>query len=207
MKDLYDKHVLPHLIDLACGMKAVVRERKKIIPKAYGQVLEVGIGTGLNLPWYDQANITKLYGLDPAVQMNSKAKARSTEAGLAVELVPLSAETIPVGDGFYDTVVSTYTLCSIPDVASALKEMYRVLKPGGLFLFSEHGSSPDPKVHRMQVALTPMWKVIAGGCHLDRDALALIREAGFEVADMEQRYLKGPRIMTWVTTGHAYKPL
>lgn len=199
----YENHVLPLLIDCACGMKAVRQERAKLIPQARGRVLEVGIGTGLNLPHYDAANIQTLQGLDPACAMHAKATQRMQAAGLKVELIPLSAEKIPAADGSYDTIVCTFTLCSIPDAASALLEMRRVLAPGGRLLFCEHGRAPEPEVQRWQDRLTPMWKQFAGGCHLNRDVPSMLTTGGFKIGEMQQKYLKGPRPMTWVTSGWA----
>lgn len=199
----YDNHVLPLLIDCACGMKAVRCERAKLIPQAKGRVLEVGIGTGLNLPHYDAGRIESLQGLDPACAMHAKAKQRMHAAGLTVELIPLSAEKIPAADASYDTIVCTFTLCSIPDAASALLEMRRVLAPAGRLLFCEHGRAPQPEVQRWQDRLTPMWKQLAGGCHLNRDVPAMLTAGGFKIGAMEQQYLKGPRPLTWVSSGWA----
>ncbi|MES2681919.1 MAG: methyltransferase domain-containing protein [Pseudomonadota bacterium] len=199
----YENHVLPLLIDCACGMKAVRHERARLIPQARGRVLEVGIGTGLNLPHYDANRIESLQGLDPACAMQAKAKQRMKAAGLAVELIPLSAEKIPAADACYDTVVCTFTLCSIPDAVSALIEMRRVLAPGGRLLFCEHGRAPEPEVQRWQDRLTPIWKQCAGGCHLNRDVPGMLTAGGFSIGEMEQKYLKGPRPMTWVSSGWA----
>jgi len=201
--NLYDRYVLPVLIDLACGIEPVQRQRAKIVPRAQGRVLEIGIGTGRNLPFYDHAKLEKLYGLDPALQMHRKARQRMREAGLEVELVDLPAERIPMDDASFDTVLTTFTLCTIPDAAAALREMRRVLKPQGRLLFCEHGAAPDPSVRRWQDRLTPIWKPIAGGCHLNRDIPGLLREGGFRVLDLEQLYLPGPRPLTYNYWGSA----
>lgn len=203
LKALYEHHLLPGLIDCACGMKAVNRERAKVVPLAHGRVLEIGIGTGHNLPYYDAAKLTSLCGLDPAAQMQPKARGRMAAAGLAVELLALSAETIPAADAHFDCIVCTFTLCTIPDPVAALREMRRVLKPDGLLLFSEHGLAPDAGVRRWQDRLTPLWKPLAGGCHLNRDIPALLEAGGFAIRDLQRRYLKGPRPMTYVSTGQA----
>lgn len=199
----YENQILPRLIECACGMKAVQRERERLIPQAKGRVLEVGIGTGLNLPHYNASRIETLQGLDPACAMHAKAKQRMQTAGLAVELIPLSAEKIPSADASFDTVVCTFTLCSIPDAATALHEMRRVLAPGGRLLFCEHGRAPEQAVQKWQDRLTPIWKPIAGGCHLNRDVPAMLAAGGFKIGEMQQRYLKGPRPMTWVSSGWA----
>ena len=201
--NLYDRYLLPTLIDLLCGIKPVQRQRAKIVPRAQGRVLEIGIGTGRNLPFYDKSRLQQLYGLDPAAQMHPKARQRMLDAGLEVELLELPAEKIPMADASFDTVITTFTLCTIPDAVAALREMRRVLKPGGLLLFCEHGTAPDASVRRWQDRLTPLWKPLAGGCHLNRDIPALLREGGFRIVDMEQLYLPGPRPLTYNYWGSA----
>ena len=193
----YDRHILPYMIDLACGIKPVDRQREKVVPQAQGRVLEIGIGTGLNLRHYDQDKVERLIGLDPAVQMHRLAEKRRAESGMKVELVGLSAEKIPLDDASFDTVVITFTLCSIPDPVAALKEMRRVLVPGGTLLYCEHGAAPDADVRKWQDRVTPWWKKIAGGCHLNRDIPALLKEAGFTVETLEQMYLPGPKMLTY----------
>ena len=217
----YDRHVLPYVLDFACGIKPVRLQREKIVPLASGRVLEIGIGTGLNLAHYDKSRIGKIVGLDPSLagvdektsrtpalvhgtsQMHRLAQKRIARAGLEVELIGLSAEQIPQDDASFDTVVCTYTLCTIPDPVAALREMRRVLKPGGRLLFCEHGRAPDAGVLRWQDRLTPHWKKIAGGCHLNRDVPALLREAGFHCTDLQTMYLPGPRPLTYNYWGQA----
>ena len=201
--NLYDRYLLPTLIDVLCGIKPVQRQRAKIVPRAQGRVLEIGIGTGRNLPFYDKSRLQQLYGLDPAAQMHPKARQRMLDAGLEVELLELPAEKIPMADASFDTVITTFTLCTIPDAVTALREMRRVLKPGGVLLFCEHGTAPDASVRRWQDRLTPLWKPLAGGCHLNRDIPALLREGGFRIVDMEQLYLPGPRPLTYNYWGSA----
>ena len=201
--NLYDRYLLPTLIDVLCGIKPVQRQRAKIVPRAQGRVLEIGIGTGRNLPFYDKSRLQQLYGLDPAAQMHPKARQRMLDAGLEVELLELPAEKIPMADASFDTVITTFTLCTIPDAVAALREMRRVLKPGGVLLFCEHGTAPDASVRRWQDRLTPLWKPLAGGCHLNRDIPALLREGGFRIVDMEQLYLPGPRPLTYNYWGSA----
>lgn len=199
----YERHVLPYLIDIACGMKPVRRQRHKVIPQAQGQVLEIGIGTGLNLEHYDRAKIKKVVGLDPGLEMLRLARKRIEKMGLPVELVGLSAEKIPFEAGAFDTVVVTYSLCTVPDPVAALRETRRVLKPGGKLIFCEHGLAPDPSVRRWQDRLTPLWSKLAGGCHLNRDIPALLKEAGFRCTDMETMYLPGPPPLTYNYWGTA----
>jgi ubiquinone/menaquinone biosynthesis C-methylase UbiE len=174
----YERHLLPHLVDFACSRAPVRRERKEVVARARGRVLEVGIGTGLNLAHYDKSRVTRIVGLDPALEMQGLARRRMRRAGLDVELVALSAEHIPLADASVDSIVMTYTLCSIEDPRAALAEMRRVLAPGGMLLFSEHGLAPEESVRRWQRRLQPHWSRIAGGCHLDRDIPALLEEAG-----------------------------
>ncbi len=199
----YARHILPYVIDLACGIKPVRRQRAKVVPLAQGRVLEIGIGTGLNMAYYDKARVATITALDPAMQMHRMARKRIERAGLQVELIGLSAEKIPMPDASFDTVLVTYTLCTIPDPVAALQEMRRVLKPGGRLIFCEHGRAPDESVRRWQKRLTPYWKPMAGGCHLDRDVPALLREAGFTSSDMETMYLPGPRPLTYNYWGTA----
>jgi ubiquinone/menaquinone biosynthesis C-methylase UbiE len=202
-KDQYDKHVLPHMIEFACGMGEVMKTRSKVVPQAQGRVLEIGIGTGLNLSFYDAAKVSSITGVDPAAAMHHKARSRASSLLIPVETVALELGEIQAERDSFDTIVCTFTLCTIPDVAPAFAEMRRVLKPGGRFLFAEHGRAPDADVARWQDRLTPIWKPIAGGCHLNRDIPALIREGGFDVQQIESSYLKGPRPMTYVYRGWA----
>lgn len=199
----YERHVLPWLVDIACGVRPVRRQRRKVVPLASGRVLEIGIGTGLNLEHYDKARIERIVGLDPGLEMHPQARRRSQRAGIDVELIGLSAERIPFDDGSFDTVLVTYALCTIADPAAALGEMRRVLKPGGRLIFCEHGLAPDATVRRWQRRLTPWWARLAGGCHLDRDIPRLLNEAGFESADMQATYLPGPRPLTYNYWGTA----
>jgi len=193
----YDRYILPYVIDLACGVKPVRRQREKVVPQASGRVLEIGIGTGRNLAHYDKSRISALVGVDPAQQMHRLARKRMERAGLSVELVGLSAEKLPLPDASFDTVVMTYTLCSIPDPVPAVREMRRVLKPGGKLLFCEHGVAPDESVRRWQRRLNPIWGRIGGGCHLDRDIPALLRAGGFTLPDVQTMYLPGPRFASY----------
>jgi ubiquinone/menaquinone biosynthesis C-methylase UbiE len=199
----YERHLLPHLIDFACGLAPVRREREKVVRRACGRVLEVGIGTGLNLAHYDKSRVARIVGLDPALEMHRLAARRARRAQLDVELIALSAERIPLADASVDSIVMTYTLCSIEDPRAALAEMRRVLAPGGTLLFSEHGLAPEEPVRRCQRRLQPHWSRIAGGCHLDRDIPALLREAGFHCPDLHAGYLPGPRFLAYNYRGAA----
>ncbi len=200
----YDQHILPWLIDIACGLPMVQGRRAALVPQARGRVLEIGMGTGRNLPFYDRSRLTQLVGVDPALQMHRLAQRRSQKAGIDVELVGLSAERLPLPDDSFDTVVCTYTLCSIPDPAAALHEVRRVLKPGGQFLFCEHGRAPDASLAQWQQSIEPLWKPLAGGCHLTRDVPLLLLDAGLN-AQVEQGYIGGPRLLTYHYWGQAHK--
>ncbi len=180
------------------------RMRQLVVPQAQGRVLEVGIGTGLNMRYYDKTRVTHITGLDPSLQLHPLARERIAQAGLPVELVGLSAEKIPRPDASFDTVLITYTLCTIPDVHLALTEMRRVLAPTGKLLFCEHGRAPDPSVQRWQDRLQPVWGALAGGCHLGRDIPALLGSAGFSLPGLQTRYLPGPRPFTFHYWGEAF---
>ena len=199
----YERHIFPTALEFACGMPAIGRMRQRVVPLAQGRVLEVGIGTGLNMRYYDKSRVTHITGLDPALQLHPLAQERIAQAGLPVELVGLSAETIPRPDASFDTVVMTYTLCTIPDPHAALLEMRRVLTPHGRLLYCEHGHAPDASVARWQDRLQPLWGALAGGCHLGRDIPALLRAAGFTLPDVQTKYLKGPRPFTFHYWGEA----
>lgn len=199
----YDRHLLPYLVDLACGLRAVQRQRQKVVPLAHGKVLEVGIGTGLNLEHYDRARVERLVGVDPGLEMHPLAQKRAKRAGLTVELSGLSAEKLPFRSNTFDTILVTYALCTIPDPLAALVEMRRVLRRGGILVFCEHGLAPDPSVQRWQHRLTPLWASVAGGCHLDRNVPALLKDAGFRSRDMQTMYLPGPRVLTFNYWGTA----
>lgn len=200
---IYERLVLPHAIDFACGMKAVAAQRAKVVPDAGGRVLEIGVGSGLNLPFYAPSRISELIALDPSPELLGMARAAAHAASLPVRLIEAGAECIPLDAASMDTVVMTYTLCSIPDPGAALSEIRRVLRPGSRLLFSEHGRSPDERVRRWQDRLNPLWKRVAGGCHLNRDVPAMLLQAGFHVDRLETGYLKGPKPMTFNFLGAA----
>lgn len=198
----YDRTLLPYLLDFACGLSPIRHQRMKVVPQAQGQVLEVGIGTGLNLPFYDRAKVQRIVGLDPALRMHRLALRRIARTGLDVELVGLSAEAIPLPAASFDTVLTTYTLCTIPDPVAALKEMRRVLAPGGKLLFCEHGRAPDENVRKWQTRLQPYWSRVAGGCQLDRDIPGMLEEAGFKI-DVQSKYIRGPKLLSYHYWGRA----
>jgi ubiquinone/menaquinone biosynthesis C-methylase UbiE len=200
---LYATYVLPHLIDLACGTGDVAKQREKVIPRATGRVLEVGMGPGLNLPFYDRSSVQLVWGLEPSEGMRRKAARALAETDLDVRWLDVSGEDIPLDDDSIDTVVLTYTLCTIGDPERALAEMRRVLTPDGLLLFSEHGEAPDETVRTWQHRIDPVWTRIAGGCHITRPIPELIESAGFEFIDVESAYLPGAKIASYHSWGAA----
>ncbi len=203
---IYAKYVLPKLIDLACGQPQMAELRARYVPRAEGDVLEIGIGSGLNLPHYSEQART-VTGLDPHAELTDMARRRAAEARPEVDVLVISGEEIPADDARFDSIVCTWTLCTIPDVSQALKEMHRVLKPGGHFYFVEHGLAPDESVRKWQRRIEPVWKVIGGGCHLTRKAEELIQEAGFLLPEVQRGYEPGPRWAAYMTHGVAERPV
>lgn len=198
----YERHILPRVLDFSCGMRVMGKQREKVVPKAHGRVLEVGIGSGLNLQHYDRERVSTLIGLDPSSELRRMAEKRARRAGIDVEWLALEAERIPLDDASVDSVVVTFTLCTIDDVPAALAEMRRVLKPGGELYFSEHGRAPEPQVAALQDRLTPHWQRFSGGCRLNRDVRVMIADAGFEISAFESRYLpRTPRSLGYMSWG------
>jgi ubiquinone/menaquinone biosynthesis C-methylase UbiE len=187
----YDKFLLPHLVHMTCGLKPAMKQREKVVPMATGRVLEIGIGSGLNIPFYDPRRVSHLWGLDPSADMWAIAGKNAAKRNIEAEFIESGAESIPLDSDSADTVVITYTLCTIPDTRRALDEIRRVLKPGGKLLFCEHGEAPDPDVLRWQNRLNPAWKRLAGGCHLNRPIPHLLEQAGFNSPDMQTMYIPG----------------
>ncbi len=191
----YEKHVLPHVINCACGAKPIRYQRKKVVPLAEGTVLEIGIGTGLNLPYYDPAKVKKVIGLDPSETSWKLAGERARDLPFPVEFIGLPGEQIPLDDRSVDTVLVTFALCTIPDPMKALAGMRRVLKPGGKLVFCEHGAAPDANVLKWQNRINPVWRTLFGGCNLNRRMPSLIESSGFKIADLQTMYLPStPRI-------------
>ncbi len=185
----YSRYILPTVLHLSCGSKPIAYQRQKVVPRATGRVLEVGIGTGLNLPFYDPNKVDFVYGLEPASEMSKRARRIADEAAFPVKFIDLPGEEIPLDDHSVDTVLLTYTLCTIPDPLAALEGMRRVLKPDGQLLFCEHGLAPDAKVQRWQNRLNSMRSALCGGCQLNRSIPDLIEAGGFHVTDIETMYL------------------
>lgn len=191
----YDNHILPRVINCACGTKPICKQRQKVVPLASGTVLEIGIGTGLNLPYYDTDKVERLIGLDPCEQSWKLAGKRARELAIPVEFVGLPGEQIPLDDNSVDTVLVTFSLCTIPDPVTALKGMRRVLKPAGQLIFCEHGIAPDASVRKWQNRLNGFWGTFTGGCNINRDIPSLLTQGGFEIDVLDEMYLPGtPRI-------------
>jgi len=199
----YEQRILPHVTNLACSTKPCRKQREKIVPLAEGDVLEIGIGSGLNLPFYDQQKVRKLWGLEPSEGMRKLAAKNFEGLSLDLEFIDLPGEEIPLESNSVDTVLVTFTLCTIPDTASALQGMRRVLKPGGRLLFCEHGTAPDEGVRRWQDRLNSGWSKISGGCNMNRDILALIAAGGFDIVNDERMYIPGLRILSYNYWGSA----
>ena len=210
---LYARYVLPKLIDMACAQEPMAKVRATYVSRARGRVLEIGFGTGHNLAHYSTGESSgestgedapvSLFALEPATDIVERARERLASATFPVEVSNASAEDIPVEDSTFDTVVSTWTLCSVPNVYRCLAELRRVLKPRGRLIFAEHGASPEPAIQRWQRRIEPAWKIIGGGCHLSRSADVLIASAGFRIDELETGYLPGPKLATFTYRGVA----
>lgn len=203
---LYGRYVMPRLIDYLCADEAISDQRREVVGRAEGIVLEIGIGSGLNLPFYDPTRVERIIGIDPDDALWQLSAERRRDLAIPVERLPLSGERIPLDDDSVDCVVVTFTLCTIPDPVAALKEMRRVLKPGGRLLFAEHGESPDEGVRRWQGRIDPVWKRLAGGCHSGRPIPRLLQQGGWEVSELDQGYIPGPKVLCyqyWGVASHA----
>lgn len=204
MPSFYERHILPRFLSCACGSSPITRQRAKIVPLSTGKVLELGIGMGLNLNLYDPDKVESVTGVDPSPELRAIAEAAPKDPRLVVSVVDGTAEALPFEAASFDTVLCTFTLCSVQSPQTALAEARRVLKPGGRLLFCEHGLAPDPDVARWQRRVEPVWKRLAGGCHLTRPVGQAIAKAGFALERVETMYLpKTPRIAGWNEWGVA----
>ena len=200
----YNDKIVPRLVTCACGMKPILKQREKVVPKARGAVLEIGLGGGHNLPFYNTQQVDSIVGIDPCSTSWGLAQPRAAALGVPLEFIEGSAESIPLSDASFDTVLMTYSLCTIPDPAKALSEAKRVLKPGGNLIFCEHGEAPDVAVAKWQRRINPLWRPLFGGCNLNRPITTLISSAGFSIAEADQMYLPGtPRIAGFNVWGTA----
>jgi len=197
----YRERILPHLIQMSMNQSHFEPYRRRVAGAARGRVLEIGVGSGLNLPLYPPD--ATIVGLDPSTKLLSMARAVAARHARSIELIEGTAESIPLPDHSVDTIVTTWTMCSIPNLPAALSEARRVLKADGRLLFAEHGRSPEANVERWQNRLTPLWKRIGGGCHLNRSIDAVITDAGFRIASLHTGYMKGPKPMTFMYEGEA----
>ncbi len=199
---IYQDQIVPLLINWSMRQKDLAAYRSRVIPAAAGRVLEIGIGSGLNLPFYSR-NVTRVIGLEPSPKLLAMARRAERAGNGSVEFIEGSAEAIPLEGASVDTVVTTWTLCGIPDAPRALRDMCRVLRPGGRLLFVEHGRAPDANVSWWQDRLTPVWKRLGGGCHLNRAIGTLIQGAGFQFDRLQTGYMRGPKPMTFMYEGSA----
>ncbi|NNE57124.1 MAG: class I SAM-dependent methyltransferase [Hellea sp.] len=199
----YNRFILPRCLDMACGVKPINKQREKVVPHATGVVLEIGIGSGQNLPHYNSENVSKIIGVDPDDHIWKRSAKRREVSPIEIERIGLSGEEIPLDKNFADTVVCTYTLCTIPDPVKALYEMRRILRPGGKILFCEHGMAPDGKVARWQSRIDPIWKRIAGGCHSGRNIPELLKQADLKIEKLDQMYIPGPKVLSYNYWGSA----
>ncbi|MBL6899590.1 class I SAM-dependent methyltransferase [Gammaproteobacteria bacterium] len=201
---LYEKYVLPKFLNCACGSKPVARQREKVVPLAEGKVLEIGIGSGLNLPFYDKTKVDEIWGLDPSEELSEMARAVAIQEGMEVNFISSGAEEIPLPDDHFDSVLITYTMCTIPEVIRANTEIRRVLKSQGKMIFCEHGAAPDDNIRKWQKRINPFWGKIAGGCNINRNIPSLIQESGFDIIEMEEMYLPNtPKIAGYNFWGYA----
>lgn len=199
----YEQRILPRLVNFACGVRPAQKQREKIVPLAMGDVLEIGFGSGLNLPFYDRDRVRRIWGLEPSEGMRRLATDAIDESNFDIELIDLPGEEIPLDDNSVDTVVVTYTLCTIPEVGSALEGMRRVLKTDGRLLFCEHGKAPDENVHKWQQRLNPAWKKVAGGCNMHRDIPAILHGSGYRIEDDNRMYIPGIKALSYNYWGSA----
>ena len=203
---MYDKYILPHVLNCTCGQKPFVKQRQKLVPMAKGKVLEVGIGSGLNMPYFDTSKIISVVGIDPSEELIQLAEKRIDDSMPDVDFVISKAEELQFNDNTFDTVLITYTMCTVDDVSTSLMQIKRVLKSDGQLLFCEHGLAPDEKIVKWQNRINKFWPTISGGCNINKNIPHLIGEAGFTISNMEQMYLpKTPKILGYNYWGTALK--
>jgi ubiquinone/menaquinone biosynthesis C-methylase UbiE len=190
---LYGRYILPRVVHFTCGLEPTRRQREKVVPLARGRVLEIGIGSGLNLPYYDAAKVSKVWGLDPSPGMTRMARRAAASLPFEVEFIGSPGDEIPLEDNSIDTVVVTYTLCTISDTTPVLRQASRVLRPGGELIFCEHGAAPDASVRQWQDRLNPIWKRLGGGCNLNRPIPTIIEAGGFRIKNLNTMYIPGWR--------------
>ena len=201
---LYERHVLPKVLDACCSTKPVNYQRNKIVPHAKGKILEIGIGSGINIPFYNKANVEKIYGLDPSEELNNIAQKKAINNNLKIDFLLNGAEEIPLPSNSMDTILITYTLCTIQDLESSLKEIRRVMKDDAVMLFCEHGIAPDENVIKWQNRINPLWGKLFGGCNINRNIPEIIQSSGFTLNSLDQMYLPStPKIVGYNYWGKA----
>ena len=201
---LYERHVLPKVLDACCSTKPVNYQRNKIVPHAKGKILEIGIGSGINIPFYNKANVEKIYGLDPSEELNNIAQKKAINNNLEIDFLLNGAEEIPLPSNSMDTILITYTLCTIQDLESSLKEIKRVMKDDAVMLFCEHGIAPDANVIKWQNRVNPLWGKLFGGCNINRNIPEIIQSSGFTLNSLDQMYLPStPKIVGYNYWGKA----
>ena len=202
---IYEKYFLPKLLDFCCGMEGFQNKRSQIVPLAYGRVLEIGIGSGLNFDHYNFERISEIIGIDPAVSSVAIARSRAVLYDSKISFIESSAESIALESSSFDCAVIGYSLCTIPEPNLALAEAHRLLKSSGSLFFMEHGLAPEVNIQKWQHRLTPLWKKIGGGCHLNRNIEELIQASGFQFKNLKKKYIKGPKIAAFQYYGEATK--
>ena len=206
IKSWYEKFFLPKLCNKCCSTKPINYQRNKVVPLAKGVVLEIGMGSGLNIPFYNKNNIKKIIGLDPSQELNFLAKKIAKENNIGIDFIMSGAEEIPLPNDYVDTILITYTLCTIPDLDKSMDEMKRVLKSEGKFIFCEHGIAPDQNIIKWQGRINPIWKAIMGGCNINRNIPKIISDSGFDIIDINKMYLPStPKIVGYNYWGVAQK--
>lgn len=206
IKSWYEKFFLPKLCDKCCSTKPINYQRNKVVPLAQGVVLEIGMGSGLNIPFYNKNNIEKIIGLDPSEELNFLAKKVAKKNNIEIDFIISGAEDIALPDNSIDTILITYTLCTIPDLDNSMAEMKRVLKSDGKFIFCEHGIAPDQNIVKWQTRINPIWKALMGGCNINRNIPKIISDGGFDITNINEMYLPStPKIVGYNYWGIAEK--
>ena len=201
---LYDKYILPHLLNCTCNQKPFIHQRRKVVPLAKGNILEIGIGSGLNIPFYETEGINKIWGIDPSEELISMAKNQIRNGAPDIELIVSKAEEIDFEDAFFDTILMTYTMCTIANLSDAFTELKRVMKPTGKLIFCEHGLPPDKNVVKWQNRINTFWPKISGGCNINKKIPSIIESSGFSILNLENMYLpKTPKVLGYNYWGTA----
>lgn len=204
IKTAYENYVLPKMLDCCCSTKPISYQRKKIVPEASGTILEIGIGSGLNIPYYQKSRVNKVIGLDPSEQLCKMAKKTADDNNFSIDFLVNGAEEIELPSNSIDTILLTYTLCSIPEPYIALKEIMRVMKSDGRILFCEHGIAPDEVVQKWQNRINPLWGKLFGGCNINRDIPNILKNGGFKINSLDKMYLPStPKIVGYNYWGEA----